>query len=111
MTFRPNRSSFHTICYTCPHSLDEILSQLLAHEAAYVLALVNLPEKEHSKASGKYTKPIRDIPEPEKWINMVASKGHAVHLQNKGNQTAMCSGTDIEANFVRIIRQAIYETG
>jgi hypothetical protein len=84
---------------------------LSASEAAYVLSLVNLPEKEHSKASEKYIKPIGDIPEHEKWINMVASKGHAVYLQNKSNQTAMCSGTDIEANFARIIRQARYETG
>ncbi|KAJ3454910.1 hypothetical protein MRS44_013510 [Fusarium solani] len=80
MTLRPNSSSFQKICYTCPHILDEILSQLSASEAAYVLALVNLPEKEHTNASKKYIKPIRDIPEHEKWINMVASKGHAVFL-------------------------------
>ncbi|RMI91154.1 hypothetical protein CDV36_016614, partial [Fusarium kuroshium] len=80
MTPRPNVSSFQKLCYSCPHILDEILSQLSASEAAYVLAFVNFQEEEHSKVSEKYIKPIRDIPEHEQWINMMASKGHAVFL-------------------------------
>ncbi|RTE68454.1 hypothetical protein BHE90_017168 [Fusarium euwallaceae] len=80
MTLQLNSSSFQKICYTCPHLLDEILSLLSASEAAYVLALINLPGNERSRASKKYIKPIRDIPEHEQWINMMASKGHAVFL-------------------------------
>ena len=68
------------MCCACPHILDNILSQLSASEAAYVLAVIHLPEKERSKASKKYVKPIRDIPEHEQWISMMASKGHAVFL-------------------------------
>lgn len=72
---------FYKVCHACLHILDEILLQLSASEGAYVLALVNLPEGQDLTAlSKKYIKLIRDIPEHERWISTMISRGHTVLL-------------------------------